>query len=96
MNKLRLVKLLVFFLTFVLIFGMILAGQMIYRKVTATQRTSGTVTNLNLNQPKGSYLVDYRINDNIIVLHLKGGNTSERLISVDAKGKAVLATIELN
>lgn len=95
MNKLRLVKLLVFFLTFVLIFGMILAGQIIYRK--ASQKQNGdNIMSLNLNQPKGSYLVDYKVNSDMIVMHIKGGNSGERLISVDAKGKAIIATINLN
>lgn len=95
MTKLRFVKLLVFFLSFAIIFGMILAGQLLYKKTSAARGNHGPVS-INLNQAKGSYIVDYQTKDNLIVLHLKGGNSGERLLVVDAPNNTLLSTITLN
>ncbi len=95
MSKLQLVKLLVFCLSFAIIFGMILAGRTIYQQV---KRAGGDKMSsmINLNQPQGSSIVDYKTDAGIVVIHLKGGRLGERLISVDVKGKNVLSTITLN
>ena len=92
MNKLRLIKLIVFIMTFMLIFGFLYAMGLIYKKASHTQEQ----TTINLNQPSGSKIYDYQVNNGNIYVLLKGGNISDRLIVIDAKTQNIVSSIKTN
>jgi len=91
MNKLKLVKLIVFFLSFLLIFGFLTAANIIYQK---TQNSSSSDTTI-IKQPQNSHIADYQATDKNIVLLIRGGNLPDRVISVDHKGH-ISANINLS
>ena len=92
MNKLLFVKIIVCFLTFLLVFGSFTALRTIYKKVN----TQPTETNIVLNQPKNSYIANYKIEKNDIYLHIKNKEKSDKIIIVDKLGKTPNITITLS
>ena len=92
MNKLLFVKIIVCFLTVLLVFGAFTALGTIYKKVN----TKPKETNITLNQPKNSYIADYKVEKNDIFLLIKGTNISDKLIIVDKFGKTPNITISLS
>lgn len=91
MDKLKIVKLIVFLLTFLLIFGIIVAGGTIYKKVS--RKTPDT--SITLNQPKGSYIADYKINEDSLYILIKGGKKEDRILIVSTISPAKQTTISL-
>ena len=94
MNKLKFVKFLVLFLTMLIIFGMIAAGFEIYKKSRSSVSPSDML--LNLEQPKGSYIEETIINNETMYLLIKGGNLSDRIVSIDLSKYVVLSFITIN
>jgi hypothetical protein len=94
MNKLKFVKFLVLFLTMLIIFGMIAAGFEIYKKSRSSVSPSDML--LNLEQPKGSYIEETIINNETMYLLIKGGNLSDRIVSIDLSKYVVLSSITIN
>lgn len=94
MDKLKFVKFLVLFLTMLIIFGMMAAGFEIYKKSRSTVSPSDML--LNLEQPKGSYIEETIVDNGIMYLHIKGGNLSDRIISVDLAKYTILSSIRIN
>ena len=92
MNKLLFVKIIVCFLTVLLVLGAFTALSTIYKKVNQKPKESQIV----LNQPKDSYIADYKIEKNDIYLHIKGKNTSDKIIIVDKFAKNPNITITLS
>lgn len=83
MNKLLFVKVIVCFLTVLLVLGALAALGTVYKKVTQKPKE----TNIVLNQPKNSYIADYKIEKNDIYIHIKGKGMSDKIIIVDKFGK---------
>ena len=92
MNKLLFVKILVCFLTILLVFGAFTALGTIYKKVNEKPKNSTIV----LNQSKNSYIADYKIEKNDIYIHVKEKNTPDKLIIVDKFAKNPNITIILS
>lgn len=92
MNKLLFVKILVCFLTVLLVFGAFTALGTIYKKVNEKAENSTIV----LNQSKNSYIADYKIEKNDIYIHVKEKNTPDKLIIVDKFAKKPNITIILS
>lgn len=80
MNKLKLIKLAVCIMTFLLIFGMLAALGIVYGRIS----NKPVRTDISLSQPAGSYIADYRIADTNIYILIKGGKTPDRLAVVDS------------
>lgn len=93
MNKLRFVKLLVFFLTFAIIFGMVLAGNMIYKK--SQKKHPRETVSLNLQQPSGSYISTITSSSDILFIFIKGGKKPDRIIAISPTDYSVTADISL-
>lgn len=91
--KLRLVKVLVFFLTFAIVFGMVLAGQMIYKK--AHKKANLETISLNLQQPVGSYISEVISSPDTLFLFVKGGKKSDRMLAISQSDYSVVAEISL-
>ena len=91
MNKLKLMKIIVFILTFLLIFGMICAGSIVYKKISPKSVIS---EDISLNQPKGSSIVDYRFNNDKLYLLIKGGNLADRIVVFNPEKQQIEASIK--
>lgn len=92
MDKLKFIKLIVFILTFLLVFGILVAAASIYKKATRNK----TLSDISLMQPVGSYIADYRVdNDNIYIL-VKGGKTADRIVIINQASQTVATTVKTN
>ena len=95
MNKLLFIKILVCFLTFLLVFGAFSALRTIYIKVNEKPK----VSDILLDQPKNSYISDFKIEKNDILILVRGkkdSSISDRIIIVDKYGKTPNITINLS
>ncbi len=94
MDKLKIVKSIVFILTFLLIFGTLLLLGQIYQK---TRSSSSTDTNLfYLNQPEGSSVADYKTDNGNLVLLIKNGGQANRIIIFNPQTGQTETTIHVN
>ena len=92
MNKLLFAKIIVCLLTVLLVLGACTALTTIYKKINQKPKESHIV----LNQPKESYIANYKIEKNEVFLHVKGNNVSDKIIIVDKFGKNPNITITLS
>ena len=95
MNKLVFIKILVCFLTFLLVFGAFSALRTIYIKVNEKPK----VSDIFLNQPQNSYIADFKMVKNDIIVLIKSKNNSsfsDKLIIVDKNGKNPHITLSLS
>ena len=95
MNKLLFMKIIVCFLTFLLVFGAFSALRTIYIKVNEKPK----ISNIFLNQPQNTYIADFKMvkNDIIVLVKSKKNNTfSDKLIIVDKNGKNPNITLSLS
>lgn len=92
MNRLKFVKFIVFVLSFLLIFGTLCAGTIIYKKVGG--KTKKEVAELNLNQPKDSHIADMRIDGKNLYVLIKGTKTPDRVIIIDTSVPNIVTTIK--
>ncbi len=92
MNKLKLIKFIVFFLTFLLFFGILSAAGIIYKKI----KTPTENIEISLNQPIGSYIESYQTNDKKIYILVKGASLSDRIIVIDQTNQSITTTIKTN
>ena len=92
MDKLKLIKLIVFILTFLLVFGILSAAGIIYRQVSQTPAAK----DISLAQPAGSYIDGYTVNDGKLYILIKGGRTLERIAVVNPSSaeKPVFITLD--
>ena len=91
MNKLKLMKLIVFLLTFLLLFGMICAGSIVYKKVSLKPVAN---EDLSLDQPKGSSIVHYHFNNDKLYILIKGGNLADRIVVFNPEKRQIETTIK--
>lgn len=92
MNKLKFIKIIVFVMTFLLIFGIICAGMIIVKKHSLPK----TAAEISLRQPAGSHIADYKIDGGKLYVLVKGKKISDRIIVVDSSSQTILATIKNN
>lgn len=95
MDKLKIIKIVVFVMTFLLIFGTLYAFGLIYKQTTH-KSSPAQATSINLNQTKGSYIAALSSNGNELYLLIKGGGLSDRIISFDTKNQSIVSTLTLN
>ena len=94
MDKLKLVKTIVFLLTFLLVFGTLLLIGGIIKKTRTTD--AALPQQLGLNQPSGSRIAEIRPQDGLLYLLVKDGGLSDRIIIMDASSGKILSTISVN
>lgn len=80
MDKLKLIKTIVFFITFLLVIGSISLLGIIYKKATFKQELAST--SINLGQEKGSEISSFKVENGTIYLLVKGSNQSDRIIII--------------
>ncbi len=94
MDKLKIIKLIVVVLTFLLVFGTLMALGTVYQKVSAPDVA---VSNLNLHQPDGSSIEDFKIQDQKLYLLVKYGGQADRILIInpaDPAAKPAVITIQ--
>ena len=79
MNKLKIIKAVVIFFTFLLVLGMLSALGIIYKKVHKQQPPQ----DIEIIQPAGSYIESFSINNNRLYALIKGGQRPDRIIVVN-------------
>lgn len=93
MDKLKVIKLVVFILTFLLIFSTLSIIGLFLKK--AQKNTTDTPQQISLNQPLGSYVKDMQINDNKVYLLMVGGGEEDRIIIYDHSDNKITTTIKI-
>lgn len=94
MDKLKIVKIIVCLLTFLLVLGTLALLGTIYKKTRAPQPAHEI--NYNLAQPAGSQISQYSVRDGLLYLLVKNGGLSDRIIIYNPEQASVTGTIQLN
>lgn len=94
MDKLKLVKGIVFFMTFLLIFGSLLLLGSLYKKTRSTGASE--YGEASLGQPAGSNIVQFNAEGGILYLLIKDGGKADRIIIFDSKNGRNLATVNVS
>jgi len=94
MDKLKIVKSIVFILTFLLIFGTLLLLGQIYKKTRP--QASATANSFSLEQPAGSSIADYKTDNGKILILVKNGGQSDRIIIFNPETGSNETIIHLN
>ena len=93
MDKLKLIKILVAALTFFIIFGMLNAVTIIYKK---THTPEVPVSTLNLAQPTGSTIENFKISDSNLFILVKNGGLQDRIIIINPRQPQNQTVININ
>lgn len=94
MDKLKIVKIIVCLLTFLLVLGTLALLGTIYKKTRVPQPAHEI--NYNLAQPAGSQISQYSVRDGLLYLLVKNGGLSDRIIIYNPEQASVTGTIQLN
>lgn len=93
MDKLKLVKTIVFILTFLLVFGSLMLIGTIFKKTKTLPRLPEEI---NLQEPAGSRISSLRTKDNLLYLTITDGGIADRIIIIDTASGQKISTIYLN
>lgn len=94
MDKLKIVKIIVAVLTFLLVFGMLTALGTIYKKVSAP---APQTADRSLRQPEGSSIESFKIDNGKIYLLVKYGGLADRIVIVnpaEAENKPAVISVQ--
>ena len=91
MNKLKLIKLIVIFLSFLLISGFVTAAGIIYKKVSHHPSTIQT----EIKQPDGTFILKAKLVEDNLLLHLRGGSQPDRILLIDPQSGNISSSIKL-
>lgn len=94
MDKLKIIKTIVCLLTFLLVFGALSAFGIVYKKISRPPLPS--TGSIDLKQPHGSTISDYKIENGILYILIKNGGESDRILMMETEQGTPLATIKLN
>lgn len=93
MDKLKLIKFLVAALTFLIIFGMLSAAGIIYKKTRTPEIPAAAVS---LAQPAGTTIENYKIIDSNLYVLAKNGGLPDRIIIVNPRQPQNRTVININ
>lgn len=82
MDKLKLIKTIVFFITFLLVLGSISLLGILYQKTT--KETSLSSKEINLHQDLGSEIASFQVEDGTLYLLVKGAKQADRIFIIRA------------
>ncbi len=86
-------KSLVAVLTFLIVFGMLSALGIIYKKVRSPELPAAEVS---LSQPRGTTIADYKISDQTLYILAKNGGLPDRIIILDTARPQNRTIININ
>lgn len=93
MNKLKAIKIIVFFLTFLMVFAtLFLLGTMV-KKMKSTPQSFAEI--VSLEQPAGSSIESIFFNNNNAYLLIKNGGMADRVLILDKEHK-LISTIKID
>ncbi len=93
MDKLKLIKSIVFVLTLLLIIGSFSIIMLLFKK---TSTPSALNAKVNLEEPYGSYIKDFKIKDDYIYILASGGGKEDRIIIYNQSNSKPISTININ
>lgn len=93
MNQLRLVKIIVFTLTFLLVFGALLV---LFKLYSQTGKKTPLPSEISLNEPAGSSIVEIRPNNAELYIVVKDGGLPDRIVIFNTKSGQVASKVRLN
>lgn len=93
MLKLKILKMLVFIMTFSLIFGIIILA---FRLTGKIKKNGNEATEATLNQPTGSSFGNIIAADGKLHITVTGGNRPDRIIIFDTETNRTISTISIN
>lgn len=93
MDKLKLIKTIVFTLTFLLVFGSLMLMGTLYSK---TRSSAKLPEQINLEEPAGSRIRKFDISGSLLYIKVSDGGLSDRIIIYDTDKGRRLTTIHLN
>ncbi len=93
MDKLRIVKGIVFIMTFFLISGTLVLLNVIYKK---SSQPVPVLNDLSLQQPEGSNIAEIHTNDGLLFILVKDGGISDRIIAYNPNTQQIVYTININ
>lgn len=93
MDKLRIVKGIVFIMTFFLIAGTLVLIGVIYKK---SHPATSMPTELSLFQPEGSNIAEIRTDNGLLFILTKGGGIADRIIVYNPNARQIAYTINVN
>lgn len=94
MNKLKLIRFIVFVLTFLLIFGTLTILGLLYQKTH--NKTPENSPLISLKQPLGSYIKEFRSDGEKLYILTVGGGQEDRIVIYDVQNNQILSTIKMN
>lgn len=94
MDKLKLIKNVVFILTFILIFGSMLLLGSLFKKTR--QKSIPLPASITLEQPIGSNIENIVEQDGYLYILVKNGGVSDRIVIFDTKSAKKLSIININ
>lgn len=94
MDKLKLIKMIVFILTFLLVFGSLVFLGSLFKKVNTTH--ADIPAEVSLNEPIGSSIRTIKTRDNMMYIMVKDGGKPDRIIMFDTLKGQKLSTISIN
>ncbi len=80
MDKLKIIKAVVVFFTFLLVFGMLSALGIIYKKV----HKQTPLQDIEISQPAGSYIESFQTDGSRLFVLIKGGHRPDRIILLNS------------
>lgn len=93
MDKLKLIKITVAVLSFFIVFGMLSAAGIIYKKIRTPEIAASAVS---LAQPAGSTIENYKISDSNLFILVKNGGLPDRIIILNPRRPQNQAVINVN
>lgn len=94
MDQLKIIKTIVFIMTFLLIFGIIMLVNGILNKQQKNSQKNNT--EINLQQPKDSSIKNIVTLDNKLYILISGGGLPDRIVVIDANSGKKVTDIKVN
>lgn len=93
MDKLKIIKIVVVFMTFILVLGSLLLLTSVYKKVN--KKTPQMLENISLNQPAESRINNILEHNDYIYILVKDGGQADRIIIFNPKEGKKVSTISI-
>lgn len=94
MDKLKLIKVIVFILTFLLVFCTLYILGVFFQKTHQT--SSEASAPISLKQPMGSYIKEIRADNGLLYILTVGGGQEDRIIIYNPQKQELQTTLKMN
>lgn len=94
MDKLKAIKITVFILTFLLIFGTLCILGLLLNK--NRPNSSNIPEEISLEQPQGSYIKEIQVNNEKLYILTVGGGIEDRIVIYDISDNKIITTVRTN